>query len=416
MDTLYGWISEIRDMGGIKFIILRNRRNLYQITLPKKKVSEELFSYVDSLNKEDVIRVEGTQQESRARDFSTEMIPSNITILNKSLTPLPLDPNEKVKAELDTRLDNRFLDIRKPWVSAIFKIRHSLLKHARMYLESQGFWEIHTSKIISSASEGGTELFPISYFEKNAFLSQSPQLYKQMTMAGGFEKVYEIAWYFRAEEHNTTRHLNESTAIDIEMSFIDSEEDVMVVLENLIHNSLKGLKVERGEELERLGVELNVPDIPFKRLTYDKALETLQSNGHRIEWGEDLGTEGERVLGDLMAEKGHEYYFIKRYPRNKVFYIMPDGDYCRGFDLDCKGIELTSGGQRCHEYDIIRERIKEFGMNPDNFNDYLKIFKYGMPPHGGFGFGIERWMMEILDLKNIRECILFPRDRNRTTP
>ncbi|HOP08882.1 MAG TPA: aspartate--tRNA(Asn) ligase [Candidatus Methanofastidiosa archaeon] len=416
MDTLHGWISEIRDMGGIKFIILRNRDDLYQITLPKKRVSEELFSSIDNLNKEDVILVEGSMQEAKSRDFSTEMIPERIVIINKSTTPLPLDPNEKVKAELDTRLDNRFLDIRKPWVSSIFKIRHSLLKHAREYLDSQDFLEIHTSKIISASSEGGTELFPIKYFEKNAFLSQSPQLYKQMTMAGGFERIYEIAWYFRAEEHNTTRHLNESTAIDIEMSFIDSEEDVMCVLENLIHNVLKGLKADRQAELEMLGVDLKVPQLPFKRLTYDNAIDILTSNDYRIEWGEDLGTEGERVLGNVMMEEGHEYYFIKSYPRNKVFYIMPDGEYCRGFDLDCKGIELTSGGQRCHEYDVIYDRIMEFGMNPENFKDYLKIFKYGMPPHGGFGFGIERWMMEILDLKNIRECILFPRDRNRTTP
>jgi len=416
MDILYGWISEIRDMGGIKFIILRNRESSYQITLPKKKVSEDLFKMVDDLNKEDVIMVEGESQESRSRDFSTEMVPSDINVLNKSITPLPLDPNEKVKAELDTRLDNRFLDIRKPWVASIFKIRHTLLKHAREYLDGQDFLEIHTSKIISAASEGGTELFPIKYFEKDAYLTQSPQLYKQMTMAGGFQRVYEIAWYFRAEEHNTTRHLNESTAIDIEMSFIESEEDVMGILENLIHHSIKGLKKDRAAELEMLGVDLKVPAVPFRRLTYDEAIGLLKSQGHEIEWGEDLGTESERILGELMKEEGHEYYFIKRYPRNKVFYIMPDGEYCRGFDLDCKGIELTSGGQRCHEFEVIRDRIVEFGMDPDNFKDYLRIFHYGMPPHGGFGFGIERWMMEILDLRNIRECILFPRDRTRTTP
>lgn len=416
MDSVKGWINEIRDMGGIKFIILRNRDGLFQITMPKKKVSEGLFSMVETLNREDVIEVSGNLQDARSRDFDTELIPDDIKVLNHSDTPLPLDPSEKVKAELDTRLDNRFLDIRKPNIASIFKVRHSLLKHAREYLDSQDFLEIHTSKIISSASEGGTELFPIKYFEKDAFLSQSPQLYKQMAMAGGFGRVYEIAWYFRAEEHNTPRHLNEATAIDIEMSFIESEEDVMGILENLIHNTIKGVSKDCKKELEMLNVELNVPKVPFERLYYDEAVEILKSNNYEIEWGDDLGTEGEKVLGKIMMEKGHEYYFIKRYPRNKVFYLQPDEKYCRGFDLDCKGIELTSGGQRCHEYDTIKERIVEFGMNPENFGDYLKIFKYGMPPHGGFGFGIERWLMEILNLGNVRECILFPRDRTRTTP
>jgi aspartyl-tRNA synthetase len=416
MDSIKGWVHEVRDIGGIKFVIVRNRNGLYQVTLPKKKVSEEIFSFVDTLSREDVIEVRGTFQEARSRDFSTELIPDEISVINESLTPLPLDPSEKVHAELDTRLDNRFLDIRRPAIQAIFKVRHALIKHARDYLDSQGFLEIHTSKIISTASEGGTELFPVKYFEKEAYLTQSPQLYKQMAMAGGFERIYEIAWYFRAEDHNTTRHLNEATAIDIEMSFIESEEDIMQVLERLINHAITGVVNDCQGELELLGVDMKVPDVPFKRMTYDEAIDLLQAKGLKIEWGDDLGTESERLIGEEMAKEGHEYYFIKRYPRNKVFYLQPEGKYCRGFDLDCKGLELTSGGQRCHEHDTIVERIREFGMNPDNFEDYLKIFKYGMPTHGGFGFGLERWLMMILDLKNVRECIMFPRDRHRTTP
>ncbi|MHC1598728.1 MAG: aspartate--tRNA(Asn) ligase [Candidatus Methanofastidiosia archaeon] len=416
MDIIKGWVNEIRDMGGIKFIILRNKKGLFQVTLPKKKVSHEIFSFVDKLSKEDVIVVEGSSQQGKSRDFDIEIIPEKITLINESETPLPLDPSGKVKAELDTRLDNRFIDIRRPEILAIFKVRHSLLKHARDYLSNEDFLEIHTSKIISTASEGGTELFPIQYFEKKAYLTQSPQLYKQMCMAGGLERIYEIAWYFRAEQHNTTRHLNEATAIDIEMSFINDEEDVMRILENLIHTTLKGIKEECIAELNLLEVELKVPEVPFKRLTYDEVVEMLQEKGYNIKWGEDLGTEGERILGKEMENQGYEYYFIKRYPRNKVFYLQPEGKYCRGFDLDCKGIELTSGGQRCHEYDTIVERMIEFGLEPENFKDYLKIFKYGMPPHGGFGFGIERWLMEMLNLNNVRECILFPRDRGRTTP
>ncbi|MHC1605145.1 MAG: aspartate--tRNA(Asn) ligase [Candidatus Methanofastidiosia archaeon] len=416
MDLMRGWVNEIRNIGGIKFVILRNRNGLFQITLPKKKVAPEIFSLVDKLSREDVVEIEGTVHPSRSKDFETETIPSSIKILSKAQTPLPMDPSGKVKAELDTRLDNRFLDIRRPEILAIFKIRHAMIRYARAYLESMEFMEVHTSSIISSASEGGTDLFSINYFEKKAYLSQSPQLYKQMMMAGGFDKIFEIAWYFRAEEHNTSRHLNESTAIDVEMSFIESEEDVMQVLEKLVCHVLEGIKADCAEELGILEKEITVPALPFKRISYDDVIGLLKSKNYPMEWGDDLGTEGEILLGKEMAKEGHEYYFIKRYPRNKVFYIQPDGKYCRGFDLDCRGVELTSGGQRCHEYEVISERIKEFGMDPNNFEDYLKIFKYGMPPHGGFGFGIERWLMKILDIKNIRECILFPRDRTRTTP
>jgi aspartyl-tRNA synthetase len=416
MDTLKGWVHEIRDMGGIKFIIIRNRDGLHQVTLPKKKVPPELFERVGSLNREDVVVVRGETKDSKARDFPTELIPDANTVVNAAETPLPLAPSGKVKAELDTRLDNRFVDMRRPEVQAVFSIRHTLLRHARAYLDAHGFWEVHTSRIISTASEGGTELFPITYFDKPAYLSQSPQLYKQMCMAGGFERIFEIATYFRAEKHTTTRHLNEATAIDIEMSFIEDEEDVMRVLESLIHHTVAGIVADCQDELATLGVALTVPPLPFKRLTYDEAVDLLRSKGCDITWGDDLGTESERLLGEEMAAQGHEYYFIKRYPRNKVFYIQPDGKYCRGFDLDCKGVELTSGGQRCHEHATIVSRLEEFGLNPTSFADYLKIFRYGMPTHGGFGFGIERWLMEMHDQKNVRECILFPRDRHRTTP
>jgi len=413
---LKGWIHEIRDLGGIKFLILRNREGLYQIVLPKKKVPGEIFEKVSELNKEDVVLIECEKKESKAKDFEFEYLPSEITVLNRSDTPLPLDPAEKVSAEMDTRLDNRFLDLRKRKIYSIFKIRSDLLRYAREFLLNNDFIEIHTPKIISTASEGGTELFPVQYFEKKAYLSQSPQLYKEMMMAAGFDRVFEIAWYFRAEEHNTRRHLNESTAIDLEMAFIKDEEDVMETLENLIHHIIKNISENCKKELNEIGVEMDIPETPFKRITYDKAIEILNDRGSTIEWGEDLGTEDERILGEYMKENDIAYYFIKRFPAKKIFYIMPDGKYCRGFDLDCNGVEITSGGQRIHDHDLLVNRIREFGLNPANFEDYLKVFRYGMPPHGGFGMGIERLLMEILRLNNIRECILFPRDRNRIKP
>ena len=413
---LRGWIHEIRDLGGIKFLILRNREGLHQIVLPKKKVSKDIFKMISTLNREDVLEVECEKKDSKAKDFECEYLPSKIKLLNKSETPLPLDPAEKVDAEMDTRLDNRFLDLRKRKIFNIFKIRSELLKYAREFLLRESFIEIHTPKIISTASEGGSELFSVQYFEKKAYLSQSPQLYKEMMMAAGFDKVFEITWYFRAEEHNTRRHLNESTAIDLEMAFIKDEEDIMKILENLIHYDLEKLSETCKNELKEIGVEIEHPKLPFKRIMYDEAIEILNDRGSKITWGKDLGTEDEKLLGKYMEENNTKYYFIKRFPENKIFYIMPDGKYCRGFDLDCNGVEITSGGQRVHDHGLLVKRIRQFGLDPENFKDYLKVFRYGMPPHGGFGMGIERFLMEILNIENIRECILFPRDRSRIKP
>ena len=285
------------------------------------------------------------------------------------------------------------------------------------YLRSQSFIEVHTPNIIPSSSEGGTEVFKIRYFEKEAFLAQSPQLYKQSLMATGLDRVYEIAWYFRAEEHNTRRHLNESTAVDLEMAFISSEEDVMKILENLVHSMWKSAR-ECKDELDILDKKIIVPKLPFTRIPYDEVINKLQKKESGIEWGQDLGTEDEKLLGEIMKEDGKEFYFITRYPLEpKPFYTMPEGDkYSRGFDLECKGVEIASGSQRIHDVKLLTERLKECDLNPKDFEAYLKAFRYGMPPHGGFGFGIERFLMELLDIYNIRECILFPRDRTRLTP
>jgi len=324
---------------------------------------------------------------------------------------------DKVESELETRLDNRFIDLRKQEIQAIFKIRNKIFAAVHEYLRSQNFIEVHTPNIIASSSEGGTDVFKLKYFEKNAFLAQSPQLYKQMLMATGLDRVYEIAWYFRAEEHNTRRHLNESTAVDLEMAFINNEEDVMKILEGLVHNMWKKAG-ECKEELDVLGKKIVVPKLPFKRVIYDEAIKKLNKNGSKIKWGEDLGTEEEKLLGEIMKKEGYNFYFITKYPiEAKPFYTMPEGDkYSRGFDLACRGVEIASGSQRIHDVELLKKRLKACDLNPKDFESYLKAFRYGMPPHGGFGFGIERFLMELLDIKNIRECILFPRDRTRLTP
>jgi len=409
-----GWVEDIRNLGSIAFIILRDRQGTLQITTFKKE-HPEVFKKLVSLSRESVISVRGICRANDKVRNGYEIIPKDVEILSRAETPLPMGIVDKVNVEMDTRLDNRFLDLRREEVRAIFLIRDRIIDSAREFLRKEGFIEVHTPKIISSASEGGTNLFRIKYFERDAFLAQSPQLYKQMLMATGFDRVYEIGWYFRAEEHNTRRHLNESTAIDVEMAFIENEEDVMKILERMILHICR--KIEGMEELSRLGIEIAAPSLPLPRIRYDEAIDMIRKKGLEIKWGSDLGSDEERAVGDVMKERGVSFYFITKYPLDaKPFYTMPEGNLSRSFDLFCNGIEIASGSQRIHDHDLLEKRLREDGLDPDDFKAYLKAFRYGMPPHGGFGMGIERLVMSLLDLKNIRECILFPRDRNRLTP
>lgn len=416
-----GWVHEVRDLGGIKFVWLRDREGIVQITAPKKKVNEEIFLIIPKLNSEDVVAVEGVVNFTPKAKLGFEIIPEKIEILAKAESPLPLDPTGKVKAELDTRLDNRFIDLRKPEVMAIFKIRSNVFKAIREFFYQEGFVEIHTPKIIVTATEGGTELFPMKYFERDAFLAQSPQLYKQIMMASGLDRVFEIAPIFRAEEHNTTRHLNEAWSIDAEMAFIENEDEVMQILERLIAYTINYVREHNEKELKILDFELEEPKLPFRRITYTQALEILKDLGKEIPWGEDIDTEGEKLLGRYIKETYDEdLYFIYQYPSEaKPFYIMKYDErpeISRAFDLEYRGVEITSGGQREHRYEKLKEQIAEKGLNVESFEFYLKAFRYGMPPHGGFGLGAERLLKQMLNLKNIREVILFPRDRRRLEP
>lgn len=414
--SVAGWIEDIRNLGSIAFLILRDKRGTLQVTILKKK-DPALFEQIISLPRESVISVKGVCKENEKVRNGYEIIPESFEILSCAETPLPLGVVDKVEADFDTRLDNRVIDLRKPATQAIFKIRNEVLAAAHEYLRSEHFLEVHTPKIIASSSEGGTDMFKLHYFEKEAFLAQSPQLYKQSLMATGLDRVYEIAWYFRAEEHNTRRHLNESTAVDIEMAFIKDENDVMKILEQLVHAMWKRAS-ECTEELAILNKSITVPQLPFVRIPYDEVINKIQQQHSSIEWGKDLSTEDERLLGDIMKAEGVDFYFITKYPiESKPFYTMPEKEkYSRGFDLECKGVEVSSGSQRIHDVSLLIDRLKACGLNPIDFEAYLKAFRFGMPPHGGFGFGIERFLMELLDISNIRECILFPRDRTRLTP
>jgi aspartyl-tRNA synthetase len=413
--TLFGWIHEVRDLGGLVFLILRDREGFIQITLPKKKVDPKTFEIAKKIRRESVVKVVGIVKKEPKAPQGYEVIPKVIEVLNEAEAPLPLEVTEKVPAELDTRLDHRYMDLRKPRIQAIFRIRHQVMQSVRKFLCEEGFIEVHTPKIVSTATEGGTELFPISYFEKEAFLNQSPQLYKQVLMASGLERVFEIGPIFRAEEHNTTRHLNEAISIDIEMSFTD-HEGVMKILERLIVRVYEDVVENCQKFLDWIGVELEVPSLPFERITYDEALEIAKRRGEEIPWGEDLSTPALKAIGEEL--EGH--YFIVDWPTEcKPFYAMPYEDkpeICKSFDLMKGALELASGTQRIHKYDMLVESIKAKGLNPESFGFYLEAFKYGMPPHAGWGLGAERLLMSMLGLKNIREAVLFPRDRHRLIP
>jgi len=407
-----GWVEDIRNLGGIAFIILRDRSGRMQITAIKKQ-NEEIFREITSLNRESVISALGKCQKNDKVMNGWELLLEEMKVLSIAQTPLPMGVVDKVNVDFDTRLDNRIIDLRRDETKAVFMIRHTMLGAAAEFLRKNGFIEVHTPKISASSSEGGTEVFRIDYFGNDAYLVQSPQLYKQMLMASGLDRVYEIAWYFRAEEHDTSRHLNESTAIDIEMAFIENEEDVMKVAEGLTNAIIQKILEENSRELEVLGVKVDLPSLPYPRIKYDEVVEILQREMD-FKWGDDLGTDEENLLAKHLD---YEIYFITRFPLEaKPFYAMPSGKYARAFDLEFKGMEISSGAQRIHDYEMLVSRMEEMGMKVENFKDYLNAFRYGMPPHGGFGYGIERLLMRLLNRSNIRECILFPRDRKRLRP
>ncbi len=408
-----GWVSHTRDLGGIRFIVIRDKYGEIQVTLPKGKVNEELFNLADKLGMEWVVAVKGVVKNEKRAPQGAEIIPEEIEILNRAISQLPLDPTGRISADLDTRLNARIMDLRRPQTQAIFKINHHLLRFIREYLIKEDFIEINTPKIIATATEGGTELFPLAYFEKEAFLAQSPQLYKEQ-LSSVFERVFEIAPIWRAEMHNTTRHLNELIMVDIEMAY-GNMYDVMEVLENMIKYAFEGTSRECQKELKILNQKIEVPKTPFPRYTYDEVLKMLE-NKMEISWGEDIGTEACKILGELL----NGFYFIIEWPStSKPFYIKIKEDDPRvseSFDLNFDWLEICSGGTRVHDKEKLISRLSEQGLNPSSFKFHLQTFDYGMPPHAGFGLGLARLLMIITGMSNIRECVLFPRDRTRLTP
>jgi aspartyl-tRNA synthetase len=398
-----GWIEDIRDIGKLAFVTIRDVTGLCQVIVTGGNLQSALQAARQS-----AVTVTGIVQESKARDFPVELKVSEFTVLTEALHPLPIDPTGRVESAIDKRLDARALDLRNPRVAAIFRLRSAGLKIIRDALTSQGFIEVTTPKIIGSASEGGANLFAFDYFGKRkAYLAQSPQLYKEQLMVG-LDRVFEIGPYFRAENSHTVRHLSEFTSIDIEAAFLDYE-DVMDILEKVVRKVATELH-------EKHRADLQAADSKIDRLTYGHCLEELAKDGEKLQFGDDLSDSALRRLGELHPG----FYFITDWPlKLKPFYIHgKEGNpqLSKSFDLQYSYLELASGGRRLHDPTTLRSRLLEQGLNPASFEDHLKVFDWGMPPHSGWGLGYDRLMMVLTASQNVRDVVLYPRDAERLTP
>lgn len=417
--SVAGWAHEIRDLGGITFVVLRDREGQIQIIF-KEDENEELFNKAQEIGKEDIIKVKGTVEENDQAPGDREIHPTSLEIIGEAESPLPMDISKDIDSDLSTRLDSRFMDLRQPEIHAIFSLKTKAMEAMREWFNNEEYIEIDTPLISKGGAEGGAELFPVIYYDDEAFLSQSPQLYKQMLMAAGFDKVFEVGTAFRAEDFATSRHVSEIDMFDVELAFVQDHHDVMDVQEESFRHTLRELKKNAARELDELGVDLKVPEEDFPRITFEKAREILKEEyDHVPEEDNDLDTKGEKLLGEHFEEKGHPAFFVVGYPNEKFYYMQDvEGDEVasRKFDLIYKGQELSSGGQRQHDFDTLTHWMEKQDVDKSNFEFYLEAFKFGMPPHGGYGLGIDRMIQKIAELDNIKEAILFPRDPERLEP
>ncbi|MEJ6653594.1 MAG: aspartate--tRNA(Asn) ligase [Euryarchaeota archaeon] len=439
--TIAGFMEANRGKGAICFVDLRDGTGKTQVFLKQDNIGEEALDLVQRMTRESTLQFTGIVSEKRPPKAKEgvptpppayEVVATSVNLIARAEAPLPLGVTDTVHVALDTRLDNRFLDLRRTHVNAMFRLRGKVLQYGRDKLNSEGFIETHTPKIVATATEGGTDLFPMTYFETPAYLNQSPQLFKQLCMSGGLERIYEIGPAFRAEKHDTYRHLNEFISFDIECSWAN-DEDVMGILERMIHHIWKSIS-EDEECLAHIAtinqfrvtqdeepIELIVPELPFPRVSYCDAIKIIKEKGGKIEWGDDIDAEN----SDLLAVDLPQFYFLPQWPMElKPFYIhhiegemgSTDRQLSRGFDLNFGRDELTSGGQREHRIDVLIENLKDMDLDPEEFEFYVAGFRHGVPPHAGWGLGVERILMKLTGAANVRETVLFPRDRKRICP
>ncbi len=409
-DVIFGgWVVDLRKLGKMAFLTVRDVTGMCQVI-----VKGDSMSLLEGLNRQSVVRISGKIQASKAKDFDFEVSAIEIQILAKAEYPLPIDPIGRLESDIDNRLNSRALDMRNQKTASIFKLRSQVLASIRETLINKKFIEINTPKIIGSASEGGADLFGLDYFGKQAYLAQSPQLYKeQMTI--GLERVFEISSFYRAEKSHTGRHLSEFTSVDIEAAMMDYT-DVMDVLESIVIDVFKNTSENSKTEQQEIGHEIKVPKSPFERVTYTQALEELSELDIKIEFGEDLQDSHLRSLG----EKHPGFFFLTDWPMKlKPFYIHEKDDdptLSRSFDLQYGYLELSSGGRRLHDPEQLKVRLKEQDLDPSSFEEHLKTFGWGMPPHSGWGMGLDRLMTVLVGIDNVREVVLYPRDPDRLKP
>lgn len=419
--TVAGWVHDVRLLGKINFLLLRDKEGIVQVTASKDKVAQEILDTFKKLHQEDVVVVQGEVVKSKVANIGIEVIPEEVEVISKAEVPLPLDPRWVTPANLDTRLDWRPLDLRRKENLAIFTIQAKLQEGMEEYLKKKGFLRVWTPSILGGISEGGAEVFKIDFFGKDAFLRQDPQLHRQLLIASGFEKIYDLGPSWRAEPSDQPTYLAEHRTIAPEFDFMNDETDMMRLEEETCIAGIRKVIEDCEKELKILGKEIEVPKVPFPELRFPKVYDILEEHGKKLPRGSDLDKESERILSKFVKEKyKNDFFFVNRFPSAiKPFYVMKVDDnpeWARSVDLIFKGLEQSSGGQREHRYEKIVQQIKERGMNLESLKWFTEVFRYGVPPHGGFSLGIERFTMKLLDIPNIKEAVLFPRYITRMLP
>ena len=419
---IQGFVDNVRNLQYVQFVIIRDNTGKVQVTIEKsEEQNKELVELVDNLTIDSTVIIKGKLLDSpKVKLNGMEIIPTNIEVTSKS-DELPFNYKDLNTVNLDTRLDYRFIDLRNDKNLAIFKVQSTFVKYLREYLYNNKFTEIHTPKLIGAASESGSEVFEVKYFDTKAYLAQSPQFYKQMAMASGFDRIFEVAPCFRAENSNTNRHATEFTSFDIEFSYIKDFNDVMDLEAEMLTYALKNLKEELGDYIkETFDIEITVPTLPFPKMTLKEVYSEIEERyGYKIDESEknDLTTEAEKLLGKLAKDKSnHEFVFVTEYPAEKrAFYHMRKDGILQGYDLIWRGVEITTGAQREHRYEEIVKNAEEKGLK-DDVKFYLEFFKYGCPPHGGFAIGIDRLTMLLLNIPSVKETQFLFRGPSRINP
>jgi nondiscriminating aspartyl-tRNA synthetase len=418
--TIGGWVETLRDQKRIQFIIIRDESGSVQVTYPRPADEDALADVVSSLTNGSFVEVTGNlKHDERVKLGGIEILLTDLKIVTLSNPDSPIAEDTSI----DKRLDWRFIDMRRPELNLMMRVQTTIEQAWRELWLENDFIEIHSPKLMGSPSESHAELFKLEYFETHAYLAQSPQFYKQMAMTAGLGKVFEIGPVFRADPSFTSRHATEFISVDMEMSFIDSHEDVMKFQERLLVKAIQAVKDKHGAEIEKLyGFEVKVPTVPFPRIPLAEAHAIVEARGYKVPRADgDLDPEGERQIAAHVAEAfDHEFVFLTDYPKNiRPFYHMRHEDnpaLTKSYDLIWKGTEITTGAQREHRIDVLEAQVKDKGLEPEGLNFYLDFFRYGAPSHGGFGMGLTRVVMLLLDLPNIREASFLFRGPNRLQP